>query len=276
MTDTAGNSSSSNSTYQEIAQQQGMQHEDSSTCYDGRATNAEGRIVFASNSGNNSNYQIYTMNADGTSLKRLTNNPTNDAFPSGSPDGKKIAFTRGANVDEINNNINPAQTSDSPGIYIMNADGTGLTRLTDNNMDIQPSWSPDGKKIVFVKYVIEFAQSTKGLDGGNNNNGNILPTYGLITNREIYTMNAADGSNQTRLTHNSAIDDSPSWSPDGKKIVFVRFEVNKDGPTKDAEIYTRNAADGSNQTRLTYGLAPHWSSTGVTTSSACNLHNKQQ
>jgi Tol biopolymer transport system component len=64
-------------------------------------------------------------------------------------------------------------------------------------------------------------------------------------NREIYVMNAQDGSNQTRLTDNAASDEFPSWSPDGTKIAFTS---DRDGNT---EVYVMNAQDGSNQTRLT-------------------------
>ena len=66
------------------------------------------------------------MNADGSALSRLTNNPTVDVFPSWSPDGTRIAFT--------------SDREGGPEIYIVNADGTDLTRLTDNTAnDVLPS-----------------------------------------------------------------------------------------------------------------------------------------
>ena len=72
-------------------------------------------------------------------------------------------------------------------IYVMNADGSGLIRLTfQPGHDYQPSWSPDGKRIAFTA---EYAN-----------------------NRDIYLMNA-DGSNMIRLTQHPAEDSDPNWSP---------------------------------------------------------------
>jgi Tol biopolymer transport system component len=80
-------------------------------------------------------------------------------------------------------------------------------------------------------------------------------------NKEIYVMNAQDGSNQTRLTDNAASDEFPSWSPDGTKIAFTS---DRDG---NKEIYVMNAQDGSNQTNLTLDPAtdefPSWSPDGT-------------
>jgi Tol biopolymer transport system component len=70
-------------------------------------------------------------------------------------------------------------------------------------------------------------------------------------NHEIYVMNA-DGTGQTRLTDNKAMDYLPMWSPDRKKVVFVS---ERDG---NHEIYVMNA-DGTGQTRLTTGTYPVWS-----------------
>ena len=107
-------------------------------------------------------------------------------------------------------------------IYVMNADGTAQTRLTNNSAeDYYPSFSADGTKIAFHSY----------RDG----------------NREIYLMNS-DGTGQTNLTNNSAHDADPSFSLDGTKIAF---RSTRDG---NNEIYVMNA-DGTGQTRLTNNSA---------------------
>lgn len=74
------------------------------------------KIVFASNQ--DGNFEIYTMNSDGTDLTRLTFNPAIDSYPAWSPGGRKIAFAsyRDGNYE----------------IYVMNSNGTDVVRLTNN------------------------------------------------------------------------------------------------------------------------------------------------
>jgi len=104
-------------------------------------------------------------------------------------------------------------------IYVMNADGTNQTRLTNNAAsDFNPAWSPDGTKIVF----------------DSDRDGNF----------EIYVMNA-DGTSQTRLTNNPNSDKTPAWSPDGTKIAFIRSLGAISG-----DVYVMNS-DGSGETNLT-------------------------
>ena len=126
----------------------------------------------------------------------------------------------------------------------MNADGSGQSRLTNGSVpecgqEWGAAWSPDGRKIAIV------------------GNPMFPPPAGTPYTfaSKIYVMNA-DGSGQRRLTGGTAdFEESPAWSPDGRKIAFVR-----DG------VYVVNA-DGSGERRLTRiraafrGLA--WSPDGL-------------
>ena len=175
--------------------------------------------------------EIFVMNADGSNPTRLTNNNADDTNPTWSPDGEKIAFA--SDRDDGNWDI-----------YVMDADdGSDVTRLTDNDeiIDWEPSWSPDGEKIAFASD----RDTTVDVD-----------EPGDIT--AIYTMNADDGSDVTRLTDsNEARHEVPNWSPDGEKIAFVSDEDANSG------IYTMDADDGSDVTRLTDdGSDPSWSPDG--------------
>jgi Tol biopolymer transport system component len=122
-------------------------------------------------------------------------------------------------------------------VYVMNADGGAVTRLTYNvAWEADPSWSPDGARIAF----------------GSDRDAR-------YSNFEIYVM-SADGSGQANLSNDPAWDTYPSWSPDGRRIVFVS---DRDG---NSEIHVMNA-DGSGQTNLTndpaWDTCPSWSPTGT-------------
>ncbi len=103
-----------------------------------------GRIAFTSIRDNVSH--VFVMNADGTDVRQLTRTyPSTDpswlgvssSSPSWSPDGKQIAFSSNRDGDSE--------------IFVMNADGTEVRQLTNNDdRDVHPAWSPDGKHIAFV------------------------------------------------------------------------------------------------------------------------------
>lgn len=186
-----------------------------------------GRIAFGRGV-QGGNWDIYSMNTDGTGEKKLTDNPADDEMSSWSPDGSRIAF-----ISERDENFE---------IYVMDADGSNQTRLTTNPAkDLAPRWSPDGKRIVFDSE--------------------------LAGNRELYAINA-DGSNQVRLTYSVGSDVEASWGLVGAQLPVepsekIVFHSDRDG---NFEIYVMNL-DGTGQTRLTTrwdvnDLDPVWSPDG--------------
>jgi Tol biopolymer transport system component len=185
-----------------------------------------GRIVFASNAGGQ--LDVYVVNADGTGRTNLTSSPGVDQDPAWSPDGTRIAFSS-----------NREGNSD---VYVMNADGSNVVKLTDSLLDdTDPAWSPDGTRIAFV--------STRSQNAGEIGE----------SSEEIWVM-GADGSDLVRLTANTVIDDDPAWSPDGRRIAWMRWS----GST-GMDIWAMNA-DGTGPVRLTTAGGdderPSWSPDG--------------
>jgi TolB protein len=225
-------------------------------------------VAFQSNRADTDNRDIYVMSADGGAVRRLTRHSASDESPDWSPDGQSIAFASGREDPET--------------IFIIRANGEGLRRLTDGPA-FQPAWSPDGEQIAFISgseanwdvYLIQTDGSNlrrlTRTDGVHESgvawspDGEELAFDALTDGRwEIYAMRA-DGSDIRQLTRNETIDTRPSWSRDGRRIVFHSTrDFGSDGDSQDwreFEIYVMQS-DGSEPHRLTDNVAfdahPDW------------------
>lgn len=176
------------------------------------------KIVFISN--RDSTFDIYSttvtdsLYAD-TQAVRLTDEDDKlnvYCYPSWSPDGSKIVYTSSKTGNEE--------------VWIMNADGSGKTQLTDLNASIagRPRFSPSGDKIAFYS-----SYSKNGNDSLN-----------------IFIMNS-NGTNVQKITQ-SGNNIDPAWAPDGSKIVFAKrstskgyiYIINRDG-TEEKKMISKDS-----------------------------------
>ena len=140
---------------------------------------------------------IFSMNADGTLQFNITHDGSigvrTDVEPAWSPDGKLVAFER-----------QYSQPHRGATLMIVKADGTKLRTLVppamrEGSRSSQPSWSPDGRAVVFT----------------NNRDGNF----------ELYVVKSdGQGLRQLTFTKNSVRNFEPQWSPNGRAILFSRSE----------------------------------------------------
>lgn len=222
-------------------------------------------LAFASN--RTGSFNIYVLRFGQPSIAQITQSGKDDRFPSWSADGKKLVFS---SKRTGNSDVYETARDGSTGFYqltdadqleeypsygprggLLFAVGSGKLLSIRPRMKVhfsdsasragtgrpiadgeQPSFSPDGKKIVFVSH------RTK--------------------NNDVWVMNA-DGTYQTQLTTDSKDDENPRFSPDGKHIVFASKR------TGNFDLWCMNA-DGSNPRQLTFDKAdefqPCWSTGG--------------
>ena len=224
-------------------------------------------ILFVSDRGNPAATDIFQINADGSGLVRLTNDPSNERDPHWSPDRTQIAFS--------------SDRSDTSQIYLLNIEDLSQRQLTEQaGGAISPTWSPDGKKIAFVQpnekgntLIIVPTRSdgdavTLLIDAVGVSHpdwspvGNQIAFSALVeghdNNRGIFAYDLNNGS-MINMTNNPGDDDHPAWSPDGQRL---SYHSDRDG---NNNIYVMNA-NGTGQTPLTVNPAadiePDWSSDG--------------
>jgi Tol biopolymer transport system component len=235
---------------------------------------ANGKIAFSSNRTTGEgvdnperDFEIFTINPDGTGLTQITHNSTRDVLPAWSPDGAKIAYV---------NYTSPGDTTQDGEIYTVSAEGGSPNPFTDNDLnDSDPTWSPDGKKLAFIQGRFLTVKNADGsgrevhiTSGGpvsSDPQSGVLPRAfnpawspdgtkiafrSGTCGEEIWVVDS-DGTNLTQLTNvcyeGHYSDLSPEWSPDGTRIAFVR--INYFSGESDPDIYIMDS-DGSDQTLL--------------------------
>lgn len=244
------------------------------------------RIVFHSN--RTGQYQVFVMNADGSGLRQLTNEPSGAQTPKWSPDGTKIVY-----ASEQNGNTD---------VWVMRADGTGKIRITDfAGDDGHPHWSADGQRIIFNsarttpdlsaewsrQWHEVFSVRLDGTDLRQHTRCRSVCTYPSFSpdgkkiayrkvvdvpgfrwdlsnaerNSEVFVSDL-DGSNEINLSSNAAYDGWPAWSPDSKLIAFTS---NRTGPQNVGQVFSV-ASDGTGLRQVTRGpwsyTQPSWSPDG--------------
>ncbi|HWY58977.1 MAG TPA: hypothetical protein VNZ03_31230 [Terriglobales bacterium] len=177
------------------------------------------KLAFSSSRSGDS--EIYTVDQSGANLKRITSSKGPDVSPVWNrKTGGQIAWVSGR--------------TGLPQIYTMEADGTNVQRVTDQGYAVSPAWSPNGQFLALA-WTRHYGPGAPGSE-------------------DLYLMDAAS-KQWVQLTHDGGRNDFPSWSPDGRHIVF---QSSRGG----SEQIWSMLADGSNVKQLTFSgknTQPNWS-----------------
>lgn len=165
--------------------------------------------------------EIYITDGNGAGIKRLTSSRGSDVSPVFNPKtNAQIAWVSGR--------------TGLPQIFIMDTDGSNVQQITKEGYAVSPAWSPNGLLLAF-SWIRHYGP---GAPGG----------------QDIYLMNVATGE-FVQLTHDAGRNDFPSWSPDGRHLVFQSTRTGSD------QIWSM-LADGTHQQQLTKtgkNSLPNWS-----------------
>ncbi len=190
------------------------------------------RIVFQTL--RDGNREIYAMDADGAHPVNLTQHRDEDILPEWSPDGTRILFfstrgeQRGPQGEFVGN------------LWVMNADGTGLQRLTRRPLESSfgGAWAPDGRTVVFTRiapegdtdiYLLDMVSGTErrllrrdGSDGGPrfSPDGTRVAFHAQSGEESRIAVISADGTGLAWLT-SGGLHYQPTWSPDGRWLLFT-------------------------------------------------------
>ena len=177
------------------------------------------KLAFSSSKGGDP--EIYVADASGANARRLTTDKGPDVSPVWNrKTNGQISFVSGR--------------TGLPQIYTMESDGTNQQRMTDQGYAVSPNWAPNGQFLSFA-WVRKYGPGEPGAS-------------------DLYLMDIAS-KQWVQLTHDGGRNDFPSWSPDGRHMVF---QSNRSG---SLQIWSM-LADGSKVQQLTFtgrNTQPNWS-----------------
>ncbi len=188
---------------------------------------------------------LFTSATDGSGEQQITDPPASavDDFPDWSPDGTRLLFTRYADL---------GTDHESHRLFTVSSDGTGLTPLSPDvaahgdvvdGFDDNGVFSPDGTRIAFIYAHGQVAEGgTHGIPVGSDQ----------LEFSSVVVMDV-DGGNRNEVTHDAAYSGDSggvAWSPDGKQLVYSRWNSAAANPPKGRALFIVDI-DGRNQRQLT-------------------------
>jgi dipeptidyl aminopeptidase/acylaminoacyl peptidase len=213
---------------------------------------------------NKSDTDVWMTSWDGSQTIRVTSSPESESSPRWSPDGRYLAFVSGR------------QEGKGGQIWLLDRRGGEAQRITTIKGGVDDYvWSPDSKRLALVLDVETDSIARKDTAEHKTAKPIVINRYNfkqdiagyLGSERSHLALFDLATKTLDTLTSTLADDDSPSWSPDGKRIAFVREAPPEPGNEKDNDIYVIDARTGATAKQLTDfagpdGGRPSWSPDG--------------
>jgi hypothetical protein len=228
----------------------------SASAAQGAFPGSNGKLAFSTT-------DVFSIEPDGSGKTTLADTTDPETQPAWSPNGSRIAYTRGGGT---------AST-----IWLMNADGSNQTSLStplEEYRDFDPAWSPDGLQVVFTRRTIDQSapdrlvivdvntqgeQSlTEGMQASWSPNGTLIAFAGSCGTAQDICVIQPDGSGLDQVIATTGEAGDPNWAPDASKLAYWEGQ----------STYTVNV-NGTGDTLIGTGIAPAWSPDGTKIATIC-------